>query len=652
MNNTEPNPEKQEIAQERISLKNVKKSHEKAQGNFKKKSLNELVSECKSQMAQNGCPFDGDLALDGEMQRFSRDEKKKKPDEWYVGYVGESSLGTPYLNCAYGTFEGGFVKFIYNSYSSDETLSKDERNSISEEWKKRHKDIDEKLIKDDQEKLEKAKKAWEKALSEPNVDGHTAYLKNKKVQAYGIRYSKDYYGEDAMILPLRNIDGNVQAIQFISPDGTKRIHGNKKGNFHLIGETKEAEQILVCEGYSTGASIHEVTGLPVVVAIDCGNLYPVIENLNKKFPKHSITIAADNDVETKDNPGKKYAEGVAKRFKCNVILPSFPDDFKLPDGKRPTDFNDLHAYFGLEIIKKQLPRKNRLNPVNIDDLINRKIPPKKEILHPWLREKDLVMIYAPRGIGKTWFALNVAYAIASGGKFLKYKAKEPKRVLYVDGEMAAVLMQERIVSIKNSSENDPPDPSFFRLITHDLEENPIRDLASKEGQFDINAHLNDFDVLVLDNLSCLVRSGDENEAASWVIIQEWLLYLRKMGKTVILIHHAGKGGQQRGSSKKEDILDTVVALKKPKISCPSDGAKFEVHYEKNRGFGGDDAIPFEAQLINNSKGVPEWVFKDLENRNKENALALLSQGMSMSEVAKEVGVNKSTISRWNNSEKL
>ena len=297
-------------------------------------------------------------------------------------------------------------------------------------------------------------------------------------------------------------------------------------------------------------------------------------------------------------------------------------------------------------IGKQPQKKTRLNPVDIADLLARKIPPKKEILCPWLREKDLAMIYAPRELGKTWFALNIAYAIASGGEFLKYCTIEPRRVLYVDGEMAAILMQERIMKISQSSERQISDSSFFKLITHDLEEHPIRDLGTKLGQEDINAHIDEFDVLILDNLSCLFRSGDENEASSWVVIQEWLLWLRKMGKTVIIIHHAGKGGQQRGSSKKEDVLDTVIALKKPKDASPSDGARFEVHYEKNRGFGGEAAKPFEASLVVTAEGISQWMLKDVEGRNQEEALSLLKEGMTVTDVAKELGVNKSTVSRW------
>ena len=68
----------------------------------------------------------------------------------------------------------------------------------------------------------------------------------------------------------------------------------------------------------------------------------------------------------------------------------------------------------MDEVKKQLSKKTRLNPVNIADLLMLTLPPKKEILTPWLREKDLAMIYASRGLGKTWFALNVGYAISSG----------------------------------------------------------------------------------------------------------------------------------------------------------------------------------------------------------------------------------------------
>ena len=118
-------------------------------------------------------------------------------------------------------------------------------------------------------------------------------------------------------------------------------------------------------------------------------------------------------------------------------------------------------------------------------------------------------------------------------------------------------------------------------------------------------------LIVMDNISTLIRSGKENEGESWLPVQEWALRLRSRGKTVLFIHHSGKGGQQRGTSRREDVLDTVIALKKPADYKQQDGAHFEVHFEKNRGLYGDDVKPFEVRLTSNAtvEGIKmfEWI---------------------------------------------
>ncbi|WP_456679309.1 hypothetical protein [Bradyrhizobium sp. S3.7.6] len=68
---------------------------------------------------------------------------------------------------------------------------------------------------------------------------------------------------------------------------------------------------------------------------------------------------------------------------------------------------------------------------------------------------------------------------------------------------------------------------------------------------------------MLDNLSTLVNGGTENDAESWISMQAWLLQLRRRGVTVLVVHHAGRGGNARGTSKREDVLDTVIQLKRP-----------------------------------------------------------------------------------------
>ena len=73
----------------------------------------------------------------------------------------------------------------------------------------------------------------------------------------------------------------------------------------------------------------------------------------------------------------------------------------------------------------------------------------------------------------------------------------------------------------------------------------------------IEPFLKDVDMVVLDNIATLCRTGKENESQSWQTMQAWLLELRRRGMTVLLIHHAGKSGDQRGTSAREDI--TVCA---------------------------------------------------------------------------------------------
>src|SRR5438105_3263503 len=59
--------------------------------------------------------------------------------------------------------------------------------------------------------------------------------------------------------------------------------------------------------------------------------------------------------------------------------------------------------------------------IDLEDFLARKFPPRENLLSPWLAAKGLAMVFAPRGVGKTHFALGVAYAVASGGSFLKWK---------------------------------------------------------------------------------------------------------------------------------------------------------------------------------------------------------------------------------------
>ena len=111
--------------------------------------------------------------------------------------------------------------------------------------------------------------------------------------------------------------------------------------------------------------------------------------------------------------------------------------------------------------------------------------------------------------------------------------------------------------------------------------------------------------------------------------------LRRRGITVLLIHHAGKSGDQRGTSAREDIMDTVISLRRPREYSMAEGARFEVHLTKARGILGDDAKPFEANLVTEGN-VLQWHIKELEDVELEELKRLLSEGYSVRDCAEEI----------------
>jgi putative DNA primase/helicase len=121
--------------------------------------------------------------------------------------------------------------------------------------------------------------------------------------------------------------------------------------------------------------------------------------------------------------------------------------------------------------------------------------------------------------------------------------------------------------------------------------------------------------------------------------------LRAMGKSVLLNHHSGKSGDQRGTSRREDVLDNVINLKRPKNYTPDKGAFFEVHFEKNRYLYGAEVIPFEAQLSTDSEGKQCWLTKSLELSTYDKVVSLTQEGLSQKEIADELDIHKATVSR-------
>jgi len=287
---------------------------------------------------------------------------------------------------------------------------------------------------------------------------------------------------------------------------------------------------------------------------------------------------------------------------------------------------------------------SRLKPRTAAELLALVLPPREMILDPWLPRQGLAMIHSVRGIGKTHLALSLGYAVACGAGLLSWKAPDPRRVIYLDGEMPAAAMQRRLAAVVAGFNPEPPAPDYFQLLCTDDTPNGLPDLATVEGQRATDAVIGEAELIVVDNLSCLARSGKENEGESWLPVQGWALAHRRAGRSVLFAHHSGKGGLQRGTSRREDVLDTVLGLRHPSDYTPDQGARFEVVFEKARGLYGDDAQGFEARYEERD-GAAVWTRTEIADAVLLRVVDALRDGLSIRETAEKLGISRSKVER-------
>lgn len=143
-----------------------------------------------------------------------------------------------------------------------------------------------------EETAERAARTWQHL---PDT-GRSPYLTTKRVKAWGLRFAKS----DAIVVPVRDINGKLWSLQFIQANGDKRFltGGAKQGRFHLIGRLPDKGQAFtlgVAEGYATAASIYQAIKTPIATAFDAGNILPVCEAFKGVYPNIKIVIFADDD---------------------------------------------------------------------------------------------------------------------------------------------------------------------------------------------------------------------------------------------------------------------------------------------------------------------------------------------------------------------
>lgn len=308
-----------------------------------------FMNELESAIHSHGFHLQGSINYQStKIQRFKSANKARSGKDLFVALHDMRGA-------TFGDWHDrdGWITWWLDSYSRPSIQDLAERRELKREIDRRRQEIREHAIK-------RAKLLWDKF---PMTDGmNHAYVLKKRIRAYYARHIKhDRWIKNTLLIPIRNIHYEFIGLQVIKANGFKRFWKGTAPSGNMIWLSpflppNFKDFIYICEGYSTGCSIYEAIGAPVICAVNAYNLIKVTELLNKQYPLATLVICADNDEWTKDNPGIKYAIDAMRLTGAIMRRPVFT---QFDMSGKPTDFNDLLCLAGIEEVENQLMKQQR-----------------------------------------------------------------------------------------------------------------------------------------------------------------------------------------------------------------------------------------------------------------------------------------------------
>jgi phage/plasmid primase-like uncharacterized protein len=385
-----------------------------------------------------------------------------------------------------------------------------------------------------------------------------------------------------IMLPVLDESGTLQSLQYIAEDGAKRFHlgGKMQGGRMYLGTPVDGSPLALAEGFATGASIHESSGLSVVVGFSGSNLRHVAESLRRAYPRSEILIAADRDAHGK---GAEYGQAACEAAgPARMVLPAFKDR------REAGDFNDLAQVEGPETVREQigggLRPPSRFQLLSAADLAS--LPPIHWRVRGVLPAEGIAALFGPSGSGKSFLALHILAAISSGADWFGCRVSSAP-VLYVGLEGEAGIAQR----VRAHQAHHGPLTNQFRFALQPFDlRNPTdcADLLQAALAAGVGGG-----VICIDTLNRAAPGIDENDSRNMgEVIAAAKALQAKLGGLMLLIHHSGKDQSKglRGHSSLHAALDAAI-----EVTRLDDLREWKTHKSKD----GADSIthPFRLAVV-------------------------------------------------------
>jgi putative DNA primase/helicase len=294
-------------------------------------SIVEVAREFRSAVAAAGMVPPAEVVADGRIHRFSPSGRRTDSAGWYVIHPDGLPAG------AFGDWRTGVSQRwrAASSRSMTDVERADRRERIERDRRQREAE----QARRHAEARARAARLWRDAS--PAVASHP-YLLRKGVKQHGLRQRGN-----ALLVPMR-AGGVLHSLQFINAEGGKRFLAGGRVGGCCFGIGRPAGSIIVCEGYATGASLFEATGIATAAAFSACNLRSVAHALRARFPSAKLIVAADHDARTPGNPGLSSARAAALEVGGLLATPCDPHC------DESQDFNDLAQRKGAAAVRERI----------------------------------------------------------------------------------------------------------------------------------------------------------------------------------------------------------------------------------------------------------------------------------------------------------
>ncbi|HHY9837010.1 TPA: LPD7 domain-containing protein [Escherichia coli] len=293
------------------------------------------VTEFAQVLENAGLVIQGLPQMDGAIHRVAtRDDKKGAKSGAYKAYLDGRPAGW-YRD--YRSADDSPTNWVFSGGEQHDPLARLHLRAFAQQQR------DDNARKLQQQYNKQARYARSYINQLPQATEHEYLTRKGILAAPGVRLNN----KNELVIPFSNSRGEIRSYQRIPVTGGKDARilkdSEKTGNWFTFGTPENGRPLLFAEGYATAASLHEATGLPVLMTVDAGNMIDVAENARQIWTDSPFVFCADNDHQRKINKGVSSAQKAAASTHGEVIIPAFTEAEK---AQGLTDFNDLDASRG------------------------------------------------------------------------------------------------------------------------------------------------------------------------------------------------------------------------------------------------------------------------------------------------------------------